>query len=82
MKYSYEVLEEAVANTKRKGIHLNPEHKGALHEQLGIKPGMPIPEKKLEKGMKVAAKTQDPLLKKRIIFAQNARLWNKRRKQG
>lgn len=40
--------------------------KGALRRQLGVKEGETIPAKKLAK----AAKSSDPLLKKRAVLAQ------------
>lgn len=43
--------------------------KGALRKQLGVKEGEKIPAKKLAK----AAKSSDPLLKKRAVLAQTFR---------
>lgn len=43
--------------------------KGALHTELGVKQGKKIPLVKVEK----AAKSNDPLLKKRAQFALNVR---------
>ena len=47
--------------------------KGALHKEMGIDEDKPISTKKLEKAEKHAG----PLEKKRIVFAENARKWNK-----
>lgn len=48
--------------------------KGALHKEMGVKAGEKIPAKKLEK----AAHSDNPLLKKRAVFAENARHWKKK----
>jgi hypothetical protein len=53
-------------------IHINPAHKGELHEDLGVAKNSPIPTSKL----KAAEKTAGPAEKKRIVFAENARKWN------
>lgn len=50
-------------------LHLK---KGALHKELGVAQGEKIPAKKLEK----AAHSSDPLLKKRAVFAENAKKWS------
>ncbi|HKS73267.1 MAG TPA: hypothetical protein VJQ82_08720 [Terriglobales bacterium] len=54
-------------------ININPAHKGLLHKNLGIAAGKPIPSKTLAK----AKASAGPAEKKRIVFAQNARHWNK-----
>ncbi len=46
--------------------------KGALHKDLGVKPGKKIPASKL-----AIKKTDSPLEKKRKQFAINAKKWNK-----
>lgn len=46
--------------------------KGALHKALGVKQGEKIPAKKIAK----AAHSSNTLLKKRAIFAQNAKKWH------
>jgi hypothetical protein len=48
--------------------------KGALRKELGVKAGKDIPEKKLEK----AAKSKDPVLKKRAVLAENFRKMRKK----
>lgn len=45
--------------------------KGALHKQLGVKPG-----KKLTAKQEAIKPGDSALTKKRKIFAQNARKWN------
>lgn len=53
-------------------IHINPKHKGMLHEDLGIPAGGKIPMSKL-----MAAKhSSSPAERKRATFAANARKWN------
>ena len=53
------------------GIHLNPAHKGLLHERLGVAEGQPIPQGKI-----VAAEhSSSPALKKEAVFAENAKGW-------
>lgn len=54
---------------KKLKLHLK---KGALHKDLGVPEGKPIPAGKLEK----AAHSSDPLEKKRAVFAENAKKWN------
>jgi hypothetical protein len=43
-----------------------------LHRDLGVKQGEPIPGKKLEK----ALHSEDPAVKKRAVFAENAKHWH------
>jgi len=47
--------------------------KGALRSELGVKKGKKIPAKKLAK----AAKSSNPLLKKRAVLAENFRKMKK-----
>lgn len=54
------------------GIHIKPSHKGLLHKDLGVKSGNKIPEKKLEK----AEKSSNPAVRKRAVFAENAKHWH------
>lgn len=49
--------------------------KGALRKQLGVKEGEKIPAKKLAK----AAKSSNPLLKKRAVLAQTFRKMDKKK---
>lgn len=53
-------------------ININPAHKGLLHKNLGVPSGKPIPAKKLAK----AADSSNPAVKKRAVFAENAKKWN------
>ena len=53
---------------KKMVLHLK---KGALHKQLGVAEGKKIPTGRLAK----AAHSSDPLLKKRAVFAENAKHW-------
>ncbi len=48
--------------------------KGALHEQLHVKKGEKIPEKKLEK----AEHSKNPLLKKRAVLAETLKKMKKK----
>ena len=57
------------------GIKINPEHKGLLHEALNIPGNEPIPTETLEKALQ---STTDPIMRKRINFALNARKWKHR----
>lgn len=52
-----------------KAISINPAHKGMLHADLGVPQGEPIPAAKLNK----AAHSKDPAVKKRAVFAENAK---------
>ena len=54
-------------------IKINPANRGKLHKSLGVAEGKKIPEKKLAK----AAHSSNPVTKKRAVFAENARKWNK-----
>lgn len=55
------------------GIHIKPAHKGMLHADLGVPADKPIPAGKLD----AAANSSDPAERKRAVFAQNAKGWNK-----
>ena len=46
---------------------IKPSHRGLLHKELGVKQGQKIPESKLQ----TAAKSSNPALRKRAVFAQN-----------
>lgn len=46
--------------------------KGALHKDLGVPAGQPIPAAKLA----AAKNSDDPLERKRATFAENAKKWN------
>lgn len=53
-------------------IKIKPSHKGLLHEDLGVAQGKPIPAGKLAK----AKKSKNPAVKKRAVFAANAKKWH------
>jgi hypothetical protein len=53
-------------------IHIKSGHKGLLHKDLGIPEGEPIPDSKLE----AALHSSDPDVRKRAIFAKNAKKWH------
>lgn len=53
-------------------ITIKKSHVGLLREQLGAAKGKPIPAKKLAK----AAHSDNPVEKKRAVFAENAKKWN------
>lgn len=53
-------------------INIDPAHKGLLHKELGVAADKKIPAKKLAK----AAKSSNPVEKKRAVFAENAKKWN------
>lgn len=52
-------------------IKIKSENKGKLHEDTKTPKGKKIPEAKLEK----AEKSKDPAVKKRAVFAENAKHW-------
>jgi hypothetical protein len=54
-------------------IKIKPENKGLLHKKMGIKKDAPISSAALAKKKKGATGK----LKKEIVFAENARKWNK-----
>ena len=53
-------------------IKIKKSHEGLLHKNLGVAKDKPIPEGKLEK----AKNSQDPAVRKRATFAENAKHWN------
>ena len=53
------------------GIHIKKSHEGLLHKDLGVAKGKKIPAKKLAK----AEKSSDPAVRKRAVFAENAKHW-------
>ena len=59
----------------QKPIVIKPANKGKLHEELGVPQGKKIPTAKME-----AAKAKaSPAEKKQIVFAENAKKWNKKK---
>lgn len=57
----------------RGGIHINPAHKGLLHKDTGTPSGKKIPEVKIKK----AEHSSNPAVRKRAVFAENAKHWKK-----
>lgn len=56
-------------------IHIKASKKGSLHKALGIKPNALIPTALLNS--RLAAHNVSPAMKKKLVFAKNARGWNK-----
>lgn len=54
------------------GISIKPSHVGLLHQDLGVPDGEPIPAESIE----TAEHSQDPAVRKRAVFAANAKKWN------
>ena len=54
-------------------IHIKASHKGLLHKNLGVAKGKKISSAKIEK----ATHSKNPAVKKRAVFAKNARSWGK-----
>lgn len=53
-------------------IKIKPSHKGLLHRDTGTPKGKPIPAAKV----RAAEKSEDPAVRKRAVFAENAKHWN------
>jgi hypothetical protein len=53
-------------------IKIKPSHKGLLHKNLGVAADKPIPAKKIA----AAKNSSDPAVRKRAVFAANAKKWN------
>jgi hypothetical protein len=56
---------------------IGPVKKGALHKQVGKPRGKKFTAAELAALKKKADKTKNAKLKKRVVFAQNARKWKK-----
>lgn len=56
----------------RDPIHIKPSHKGMLHSDLGIPQGQKIPEARLES----AENSKNPKIRRRAVFAENAKHFN------
>jgi hypothetical protein len=54
------------------GIHIKASHKGLLHKDTGTAKGKKIPESKI----KEAEHSKNPAVRKRAVFAENAKKWN------
>lgn len=59
---------------ERMSIKIKPANKGKLHADMGVPAGKKITTSALKKALPKA----DPAEKKRIVFAENARKWNKK----
>lgn len=55
------------------GIHIKKSKQGSLHSALGIKPNALIPTSRINSEL---AGNPSPALKKKLVFAKNARGWN------
>lgn len=53
-------------------IHIKPSRKGSLHSALGVKPNALIPASLIRSKL---AGNPSPALKKKLVFAQNAKKW-------
>lgn len=62
------------AYAKLNRIKILPSHKGELHRDLGVPEGEPIVEDALED----AKNSDDPAVRRRAVFAENARQWGKK----
>ena len=54
-------------------IRIKPSHKGLLHKEMGVPQGKSLSLGDLEK----AKRSASPAERKRIVFAQNAKSWNR-----
>ena len=62
---------------EEKGYTIGPIKKGGLHRSLKMKQDKPISDAKLEAAKRKAKRTGNKKLMKRVVFAQNARKWNR-----
>lgn len=62
-------------------ILIQSTHQGALHKQLGVPSGDRISDRDLSTARAKAKKTGDQKLLRRVVFAQNARKWNHKKKR-
>ena len=58
-------------------IYIKPSKRGSLRKEMGVKGDEKISSKELSKEKKKAKKEGDTALMKKVVFAQNARSWNK-----
>jgi len=71
-KYADMVASKEIPQKMAKGGKIGPVKKGALHKQMGVPQGQPMPAKRLEQ----ATHSDNELLRKRAQFAENAKHWN------
>lgn len=55
-------------------IHIKPSRRGSLHSALGVPKNKLIPDKMLAKAL---AGNPSSALKKKLVFAENAKKWGK-----
>lgn len=53
-------------------IHIKKSHKGLLHKNTGTPEGKKIPAAKIT----AAKHSKDPAVRKRAVFAENAKKWH------
>jgi hypothetical protein len=58
-------------------IDINPANKGLLHKKMGIGQGKEISEGSLEAEKARAKASGNTKLEKEVVFAENAKHWNK-----
>jgi hypothetical protein len=59
-------------------IKIKKSEKGSLRRDLKVKKGDKIPTKTIDSKLKTAKKDKDTKLEKKLVFAKNARKWNKK----
>lgn len=64
-----ESIEKVLQEKKKSGIHIDPENKGKFTAT----------KKRTGKSTEELTHSKNPLTKKRAIFAQNAKKWNKKK---
>ena len=57
----------------KSGIKIKKSHKGLLHRDLNVKQGKKLTAKEIEK----AEKSKSRAVRKRAVFAANARKWSR-----
>ena len=57
-------------------IHINPAHKGRLHEAMGVPQGRKLTVGDLMSTKKRAKHSGNVKLEKETVFAENARKWH------
>jgi hypothetical protein len=62
-----------MARGGKSGVHIKASHKGLLHKDTGTAEGKKIPEAKIKK----AEHSKDAAVRKRAVFAENAKHWKK-----
>ena len=61
-----------LAGRGKSGIHIKESRQGLLHRNLGISENKPIPASRLQ----AAKNSDDPKIRRRAVFALNARKWH------